>query len=90
MLTGNQLREKLREWLSPPNPSINHNTARDIQHEGTATWFIQSNKFNEWKKSGSLLWIRGNRVFSLLVGLSLTLKYFPGFQLALERVFFGM
>jgi hypothetical protein len=25
-------------------------------------WFIQSNKFNEWKKNGSLLWIRGNRV----------------------------
>jgi hypothetical protein len=24
-------------------------------------WFIQGNKFNEWKKNGSLLWIRGNR-----------------------------
>ena len=26
-------------------------------------WFIQSDKYNEWKKNGSLLWIRGNRVF---------------------------
>ena len=28
--------------------------------------------------------------FSLLVSISLSLKFFPGFQRALERVFFGM
>ena len=28
-------------------------------------WFIESDKFKEWKKDGSLLWIRGNRVFLL-------------------------
>src|SRR5712691_5730120 len=61
MSTGNQLQEKLRSWLSPPNPSINHNTACEIQHRGTATWFIQGNTFREWKQNGSLLWIRGNR-----------------------------
>jgi hypothetical protein len=63
MLTGKQLRTELRTWLSPPNPSINHNTACDLQHKGTAAWFIQGNKFKEWKKNGSLLWIRGNRMF---------------------------
>ena len=26
-------------------------------------WFIQGNKFNDWKKNSSLLWIRGNRTF---------------------------
>ena len=76
MLTGNQLRGELREWLSPPNPSINHNTACDIKHEGTAMWFIQGNKFKEWKKNGSLLWIRGNRVF-LPCQLFITIKVFP-------------
>jgi len=32
-----------------------------IQHDGTGTWFIQCSKFREWKKTGSLLWISGNR-----------------------------
>jgi hypothetical protein len=61
MSAGNQLQDKLQAWLSPPNPSINHNTACEIQHDGTATWFIHGNTFREWKENGSLLWIRGNR-----------------------------
>jgi len=61
MHTGKQIQAEFRTWLSPPNPSTNHNIACDIQHEGTAVWFIQGSKFNEWKKKGSLLWIRGNR-----------------------------
>jgi len=64
MYTGKQMQAEFRTWLSPPNPSINHNVACDIQHEGTAMWFIQGNMFNEWKKKGSLLWIRGNREFT--------------------------
>ncbi|KAH9969910.1 hypothetical protein BC827DRAFT_1372614 [Russula dissimulans] len=56
----NQLRDKLRTWLAPPNPSINHSTACDIQHDGTANWFIRGDTFGEWKQNGSLLWIRGN------------------------------
>ena len=60
---GSQLQEKLRTWLSPPDPSINHRTARNIQHRGSATWFFQSDTFHEWKKNGSLLWIRGDRTF---------------------------
>lgn len=58
---GNQLQEKFRTWLSPPNPSVNHNTACEIQHSGTASWFIKGSTFQEWKQKGSLLWIRGNR-----------------------------
>jgi hypothetical protein len=61
----NQSREKLRSWLAPPNPSVNHNIACDLQHHGTATWFIEGNRFREWKANGSLLWIRGNRTHLL-------------------------
>jgi len=61
VLTGNQSREQLRTWLASPNPSINHNTAGGTQHNGTAKWFIHGGTFDEWKKNGSLLWIRGNR-----------------------------
>jgi hypothetical protein len=60
-LSGNQSREKLRSWLAPPNPSVNHNTACDAHHDGTAQWFVQGSTFGDWKKDGSLLWIRGNR-----------------------------
>ena len=55
------MRDKLRSWLSPPDPSVNHNTACKTQHGGTATWFIQGSTFQDWKKNGSLLWVRGNR-----------------------------
>ncbi|KAH9073482.1 hypothetical protein EDB83DRAFT_76113 [Lactarius deliciosus] len=55
----NQLRESLRRWVTPPDPSTNHNIARDIYHGGTAEWFFQGSIFAEWKSAGSLLWIYG-------------------------------
>ena len=68
----------LRTWLSAPEPSINHNTACKTQHAGTATWFIQSNTFRDWKKNGSLLWVHGNRTH-LPSFLSPTVDSFPDF-----------
>ncbi|KAH9031723.1 hypothetical protein EDB84DRAFT_1418230 [Lactarius hengduanensis] len=58
-LKRNQLRENLRRWQSPPDPSTSHNFASRRQHEGTAEWFIKDGKFGEWKVNGSLLWIHG-------------------------------
>ncbi|KAI9436836.1 ankyrin repeat-containing domain protein [Lactarius indigo] len=55
----NQLRESLRKWQSPPDPSTNHNIAADRLHKGTAEWFIESDQFENWKLTGSLLWIHG-------------------------------
>ncbi|KAI9436057.1 hypothetical protein H4582DRAFT_2161700, partial [Lactarius indigo] len=49
----------LRKWQSPPDPSTNHNIAADRQHEGTAEWSIESDQFETWKLTGSLLWIHG-------------------------------
>jgi hypothetical protein len=60
---GDQLQETFRRWLSPPDPSTNHNIAREAHHDGTASWFIQGDTFKEWKTTGSLLWIHGNRRF---------------------------
>ena len=61
------MREKLRSWVTPPDPSTNHNIACDIHHEGTAEWFFRGNVFAEWKSTGSLLWIYGKRMlFPLL------------------------
>ena len=67
MITGNQLRESLRKWQSPSDPSTNHNIAGGRQHEGTAEWFVESDKFEKWKVDGTLLWIHGKRTFQLPV-----------------------
>ncbi|KAH9968557.1 hypothetical protein BJV74DRAFT_271199 [Russula compacta] len=55
----NQLRDRLLQWLSPPDPSINHNIACKAHHNDTAQWFFQGNIFNQWKSTGSFLWIHG-------------------------------
>ena len=62
-LTGNQLRQELRRWLLPPDPSTNHNIACNSHHKGTATWFLEGRTYKEWKSPGSkpLLWIHGKR-----------------------------
>jgi len=61
VIVGNQLWENLHRWLSPPDPSTNHNIACRTHHKRTATWFFQGSSFQEWKKTGSLLWIHGKR-----------------------------
>ncbi|KAH9975096.1 hypothetical protein BGW80DRAFT_1444660 [Lactifluus volemus] len=48
----------IQSWLSPPDPSKNHITARQHYHEGTSTWFVQG-VFEEWRSTGSLLWVHG-------------------------------
>ncbi|KAN0127782.1 hypothetical protein V8E53_014395, partial [Lactarius tabidus] len=49
----------LQGWLTPPDPSTNHNIACSSQHERTAVWVFSDNIYNEWESSGSLLWIHG-------------------------------
>ncbi|KAI0294601.1 hypothetical protein B0F90DRAFT_1756498 [Multifurca ochricompacta] len=63
-LKWNQMRDNIRKWLSHPDPSINHNIACDAHHKGTAEWFFQGSAFNEWKSTGSLLWVHGKRTSS--------------------------
>ncbi|KAH9069591.1 hypothetical protein EDB83DRAFT_2373554 [Lactarius deliciosus] len=47
--------DSLRKWQSPPDPFTNHNIAGNRQHEGTAEWVFESNQFESWKVTGSLL-----------------------------------
>ena len=60
---GDKLRKDVRKWLSPPDPSINHNIACEAHHRGTATWFTHGAAYENWKARGSLLWIHGKRMF---------------------------
>jgi hypothetical protein len=66
-MTGDQLQRDIRNWLSPPDPSTNHNIVCDTHRTGSATWFTQGTPFDEWKSTGSLLWIHGKRMSSLKI-----------------------
>jgi len=62
ILAGNQLWDSLHKWLSPPDPSTNHNIACSTHQKRTANWFFQGSIFAGWKSTDSLLWIHGKRV----------------------------
>ena len=62
VLVGNQVRESLRTWVTPPDPSTNHSIACGIQHDGSAQWFFCGGIFSQWKSTSSLLWIYGKRM----------------------------
>ncbi|KAG7081578.1 pfs domain-containing protein [Colletotrichum scovillei] len=51
---------KLHSWLSAPDPSIDHNKASNLHHEGTGQWFLDTKKYLLWKTNpGSSLWLYG-------------------------------
>ena len=58
---GEEVLQKLKRWLSPPDPSPNYNIGLRDLHEETATWFLEGRIFQEWHSMGSLLWIHGKR-----------------------------
>ena len=62
------LRRDLQRWLSPPDPSTNHNIARKAHYKGTATWFFEGSMFEEWMSSATLLWVHGKRMSLLVSG----------------------
>ena len=63
IFVGDQLQRDVRYWLSPPDPSTNHNFVRRARHSGTAAWFFESKALTEWKARGSFLWIHGKRMY---------------------------
>jgi len=62
-LTVDRLRKDLRNWLSPPDPSVNYDIASNACHEGTTLWFMACDTFKDWKASNSLLCIYGKCAF---------------------------
>jgi hypothetical protein len=52
--------EKLRKWLSASNPEINFKAALGTYHPGTCLWFLESDRFKNWKlASRQSLWMHG-------------------------------
>ena len=65
IFTGTHLRDRFLQWLSPSDPSTNHNVTCSA-HNDTAQWFFQDSIYNEWKSFGSFLWVRGKRALLLV------------------------
>jgi ankyrin repeat domain-containing protein 50 len=54
------LRQKILEWLAPPEYSSSHNQAREKCQPGTGRWLLKSSLFSEWiRGSSSKLWLHG-------------------------------
>ena len=59
MILGERILQDLQRWLTPPDPSTNHDIAYSSQHERTAVWVFNENIYQEWESSGALLWLHG-------------------------------
>ena len=75
---GDQRQKNFRDWLSAPDPWVNHNIAREAHHLGTATWFTQGVTMNNWKSNGSLMWIHGLRSYISFVCYAIVDSLFYG------------
>ncbi|KAL8773553.1 MAG: hypothetical protein Q9209_001658 [Squamulea sp. 1 TL-2023] len=54
------LRHKIYQWLSAPDPSVNHATARAKVEPTTGQWFLKSQQYTHWQAySNSSMWLHG-------------------------------
>jgi hypothetical protein len=53
-------RKKIIDWLLPPDPRTNHESAHQRHEPGTGVWFLRSEQYQRWK-AGSIrhLWLCG-------------------------------
>jgi len=50
----------VHSWLTPPQPSTNHDKALRQRQEGTGVWFLNSEIFQNWKECKlPILWLHG-------------------------------
>ena len=53
-------REAILRWLSPPDPSTNHQKALKLRQADTGLWFLGNEQYAEWKASpSSFIWLHG-------------------------------
>jgi len=59
--------EKIFRWLSSPDPSSNHNSARKKQQSTTGAWFLDGSQFDQWRTNpNSFLWLHGIRKYTIV------------------------
>ncbi|KAF8326443.1 ectomycorrhiza-induced ankyrin-domain/NACHT-domain-containing protein [Amanita rubescens] len=59
-INAEELLAKLKKWLNVPDPSVNHNNAREKHLEGSGQWLLGDKRYIKWKEqSNSFMWING-------------------------------
>ncbi|EQL01645.1 Nucleoside phosphorylase domain protein [Ophiocordyceps sinensis CO18] len=72
---------KISKWLSPPDTSMNRNTAKEKRHRGTGDWFVTSTVFLEWMSGlRRHLWVHGLAGCGKTVLTSTILDHICNFQ----------
>jgi len=62
----------VKRWLSPPDPSTNHNHNLQNRHEQTGLWLLQHEDFEEWKETDyGVYWMFGLGAHQFAVTLAL-------------------
>ncbi|GIZ40936.1 hypothetical protein CKM354_000425600 [Cercospora kikuchii] len=52
--------QSIVDWLSPPDPWTNHNSARQLQDPGSGDWLLNSDSYENWKTASErILWLHG-------------------------------
>jgi hypothetical protein len=80
--------QKTHQWLSPPDPSTNHNAACKKRQPTTGAWFVEGDQFAKWKcSSNSFLWLHGIRTYTFSgIGVLVTNRVS---QLGAAKLFYG-
>ncbi|KAF8514292.1 hypothetical protein JB92DRAFT_2677808, partial [Gautieria morchelliformis] len=53
-------RQKIYDWLAAPDHEIKHRNARSMHQEMTGLWFMEEERFQEWRVAPhSSLWVHG-------------------------------
>ena len=53
-------KKAILRWLSPPDPSTNHQKGLKLRQADTGLWFLESEQYAEWKASpSSFIWLYG-------------------------------
>lgn len=49
----------MRRWLLAPDPTFNYQKALLERQENTGQWFLQSRQYQNWRVTGSSIWLHG-------------------------------
>lgn len=60
LIRAHQISSALKDWLKPPDASINHNIACAKKHPGSGKWLTHGPAFTNWlTKKDSFIWLNG-------------------------------
>ncbi|CAI4213647.1 unnamed protein product [Parascedosporium putredinis] len=55
---------KLKEWLNPPDYSIDYEKAKELRHTNTNTWILEADFFQRWSSVRSHIYSHGTLVIA--------------------------